>query len=124
MTDLYREEILDHYHYPNNYGRLKQVDREGSESNPMCGDRQTWQFKLDGDGVISEISFTGEGCALSIASASILSEYLKGKKIDALGKLDAEQVFDLLGFRTGPARAKCVLLPLEVLRQMNDQKHQ
>ncbi len=122
--DIYREEILDHYHDPQNYHSLSQADLEVEISNPMCGDRQTWQLKLDKDKTITEIAFTGEGCALSIASASIVSEYMKGKKLDSINSLDAEQIFNLLKFKTGPARAKCVLLPLEALRKIKDKDNQ
>ena len=117
MTDLYREEILDHYHHPHNYGRLSECDLEAENSNPVCGDRQSWQIKLDERGRVAEVAFTGVGCALSLAAGSILSRKVKGQLLEEIEAIKPEEFFDWLNLQPGPARAKCLLLPLETIKR-------
>lgn len=113
--DLYRENILDHYKNPRNFGKIQDADVTHHESNPLCGDEITIQLKLDADGKVTDARFDGVGCAISISSASMLLETLKGKSIDEIKKIDKEVIFDLLGTEVGPGRIKCALLPLKTL---------
>lgn len=113
--DMYAEEILDHYRNPRNFGRLEKPDATFSELNPLCGDKYEFQINFS-DGTVKEIKFNGDGCAISMASASMLTDFVKGKKISELKKISPEDVFKLLGITVSPARMKCALLPLSVLK--------
>ena len=112
---FYREYILDHYKNPRNYGRLEHPDITHEEDNPLCGDVVGMDFKIK-DGVIEDIRFHGRGCAISQASASLLTERLKGIALDEAKKIDKNDVLDELGIQISPARIKCALLPLKVLK--------
>lgn len=158
--DLYREEILEHWQNPQNFGKMRDADVVVEQTNPLCGDEVTFYFKLSAgpassfppvsarslgkskrDGkssvalraagnpstavtrelLIKDVSFEGEGCAISIAAASILSGVLKGKKAEKIEKMTGEDILGLLGAkRQGfpPARLRCVLLPLEAVRRI------
>ena len=115
MDDLYRDYILEHYRRPHNFGPLEQpsVTREGS--NPLCGDRLTLQLAVR-DGVVEEGGFTGRGCAISQASASLLTDEIKGKKLDEVAAFGADDLLDLLGIDISPARLKCAMLSHDTLR--------
>jgi len=115
VSDLYREHILDHYHNPRNFGTLEPHDRSFEDTNPLCGDRIRIDLRLK-DGIIQEIAFTGRGCAISQASASILTEMVKGQRLDAVKELTADDLLDELGIPISPARRKCALLSLKVLK--------
>jgi len=117
--DLYREEILEHWQNPNNFGKVADADLVIDQVNPLCGDQVTFSFKID-RGKIKDVAFTGSGCAISVASSSMLSEYIKGKSIKDLEKLTGQKVLDLIGGPVAPARLKCVFLPLEVIRKLKD----
>lgn len=119
--DLYREEILEHWQNPQNFGRMKGADLVIDQINPLCGDEVRFYFKIK-KGKIDSVSFTGNGCAISIASASILSEFIKGKKISILAKITGEDVLSLIGGPVAPARLKCAFLPLEALRKIAKSK--
>jgi len=112
---FYREYILDHYKNPRNYGRLEHPDITHEEDNPLCGDVVGMDFKIQ-DGVIEDIRFHGRGCAISQASASLLTERLKGIALDEAKKIDKNEVLGELGIQISPARIKCALLPLKVLK--------
>ena len=112
---FYREHILDHYKNPRNYGRLENPDISHEEDNPLCGDVVGMDFRLR-DGVIEEIRFHGRGCAISQASASLLSERLKGLSLEEARKISKEDVLGELGIEISPARIKCALLSLKVLK--------
>jgi len=112
---FYREYILDHYKNPRNYGRLEHPDITHEEDNPLCGDVVGMDFKIK-DGVIEDIRFHGRGCAISQASASLLTERLKGIALDQAKKIDKNDVLGELGIQISPARIKCALLPLKVLK--------
>jgi nitrogen fixation NifU-like protein len=112
---FYREYILDHYKNPRNFGRLEQPDVTHEEDNPLCGDVVGMDFRIK-DGVIEDVRFHGRGCAISQASASLLTERLKGMTLDEAKKIDKQDVLRELGIDISPARIKCALLSLKVLK--------
>ncbi len=108
--DMYQEIILDHYRSPRNFGPLPDADRAGAESNPLCGDHITLRLKLDpAHSKIETVRFEGDGCAISLASASMLTERLKGLSIDAAGQLTQADVLAALQIPLSPVRTKCAL---------------
>jgi nitrogen fixation NifU-like protein len=116
MDALYREQILDHYKHPHNFGELDDADLEFEDTNPLCGDELRVQLKTDDDGRIEAIRFSGQGCAISQASASMVSDEIKGMTPNELLRLDREFVLDLLGIDISATRMKCALLSLKVLK--------
>jgi nitrogen fixation NifU-like protein len=116
MDDLYRENILQHYKNPHNWGELSDADLEAEDLNPLCGDELKVQLKLDGDGRIADVRFSGHGCAISQASASMASDEVVGMPVEDLLKLDRDFVLDLLGIDISATRMKCALLSLKVLK--------
>ncbi len=116
MTDvLYREEILEHYKDPQNFGMLTSCDISSGQHNPFCGDEIQMYVKYHAE-MVAEIGFTGNGCALAIAAASILTEYAKGKTKKELAVFSEEDMLTLLGIEVSETRKKCALLPLAVLK--------
>ena len=108
--DMYQEVILQHYRTPKNFGPLPDANREGEESNPLCGDHITVRLKVDpGSQKISEIRFQGDGCAISVASASMMTEKVAGLTVEEAGRLTRDDVLQLLGIPLSPARIKCAL---------------
>jgi len=93
MDDFYRDYILDHYRNPRNFGTLEHSDVEAEDLNPLCGDEIRMQLKLD-DGVVTDVRFSGKGCAISQASASMLTETVKGMKLSDVAKLPKDAVLD------------------------------
>lgn len=116
MDDMYREVILDHYKNPRNYGTLDPADISYEDDNPLCGDRIRMDIRLGENETITEVAFSGQGCAISQASASMLTEYLLGKTLEEAKKLSREDILDMLGIELGPVRLKCALLSLKVLK--------
>ena len=116
MDDLYREEILQHYKRPHNWGPMDAPDLQAEDHNPLCGDQLKVMLKVDGDGTIEEVRFEGHGCAISQAAASMASDEVKGMKVDDLLHLDRSFVLDLLGIEISATRMKCALLSLKVLK--------
>ncbi len=117
MDDFYREEILEHYTHPHHYGTLENPDITHMEDNPLCGDRIRFDIQLDGDGqTVKDVRFSAMGCAISKASASMLSDLLIGRTLDEIRDLTKEDVLDELGIDLGPVRLKCALLPLKVVK--------
>jgi nitrogen fixation NifU-like protein len=116
MDDLYRELILDHYKNPHNYGTLEPADISYEDDNPLCGDRIRIDIRLDNHNRVSEVRFSGKGCAISQASASMLTDEIKGKTLEELRHFDKQDLLDLLGIPLSPARLKCALLALKVLK--------
>ena len=116
MDDLYREEILDHYHSTAHRGRLSDASATFEDDNPLCGDRVRMDVRVADDGSVAEVRFTGEGCAISQATASMLCEHVEGKAITEVTSWDKQQVLNLLGISLTPVRLKCALLPLKVLQ--------
>jgi nitrogen fixation NifU-like protein len=115
MDDLYRDYILEHYRRPHNFGVLENATATQEGANPLCGDRITLQLRVTGD-EIAAVGFTGRGCAISQASASLLTDEIKGKPVDAAVAMNATDVLELLGIEISPARMKCALLSLETLQ--------
>ena len=115
MDDLYRELILDHYQHPHNHGEIPGADISFEDSNPLCGDKIRIDIRLKGD-VVDDVKFNGKGCAISQASASMLTDEILGKSLDEIKKLDKKFILDLLGIPLGPSRIKCALLPLKVIK--------
>jgi nitrogen fixation NifU-like protein len=116
MDDLYRENILEHYKQPRNFGELEHPDLEFEDNNPLCGDELKVQLHVGDDGRISDVRFSGHGCAISQASASMASEEVVGMPVDDLIRLDRDFVLDLLGIDISATRMKCALLSLKVLK--------
>ena len=116
MDDLYRENILEHYKRPHHWGEWPEADLEAEDNNPLCGDELKVQLKVDADRRITDIAFSGQGCAISQASASMVSDEIKGMPVDELLKLDKQFVLDLLGIDISATRMKCALLSLKVLK--------
>jgi nitrogen fixation NifU-like protein len=116
MDDLYREEILQHYKRPHNWGPMDAPDLEAEDHNPLCGDQLKVMLKVDADGKVEDVRFEGTGCAISQASASMASDEVKGMAVDELLKLDRSFVLDLLGIDISATRMKCALLSLKVLK--------
>lgn len=115
MENLYREHILDHYRHPRNQGTLDDADISCEQDNPVCGDVARLDIRLK-DGRVSEARFSGRGCVISLASASMLTEEILGKTVEELKALQDEDVFRMLGITLGPVRARCGLLPLRALQ--------
>jgi nitrogen fixation protein NifU and related proteins len=116
MDDLYREQILEHYKRPHNFGRLEGADLDYEDNNPFCGDEQHVFIKLDDDGRVQEVSFEGQGCAISTAATSMLTDELEGMSREELLRLPKEFVLDLLGIDISATRMKCALLGLKIVK--------
>ena len=114
-SDIYKDIILDYYRNPRNFGDLPNPDVRAKDSNPLCGDIIEMQLKIN-DGKIEEIRFKGKGCAISQASASMLTETVKGKTLDEVKSMSKTDVLNLLGIDPGPTRIKCALLGLKVVK--------
>ena len=112
---FYREYILDHYKNPRNFGRIENPDLSHEEENPLCGDVVGIDFRVR-DGAIEDVRFHGRGCAISQASASLLTERIKDMSLEDARKIGKEDVLDELGIEISPARIKCALLSLKVLK--------
>ena len=115
MEDLYRDNIIDHYQNPRNYGVLDQPDITYEDSNPVCGDEIRMDLKVQ-DGRVVDARFQGHGCSISQASASMLTEEIIGKTLDEVKQIDKHYLLQLLGIPLGPVRLKCALLSLKVLK--------
>lgn len=114
--DIYREKLLDHYQHPRNMHELSGADAELELENVSCGDRIKVYLKLDKD-TISDVAFTGEGCAIAVASASLLSEYIKGMKFEQFAKINLKKLMQLLGVELTPTRTRCAYLCLEAMKK-------
>jgi nitrogen fixation NifU-like protein len=116
MDDFYRENILDHYRHPRNKGRLEHPTHSHEEQNPLCGDVIRIDLHVTDDNVIDQVGFEGQGCAISQAAASMLTEMIQGKTLDEVKQLGKEDILEALGIEVGPVRLKCALLSLKVLK--------
>ncbi len=113
---LYQQELMDHYQHPRNRGTMDDADFSGSGLNPSCGDSVAFQGKV-AQGVVQDIAFMGKGCVISQATASMLSEEVKGMLAADVLKLDKQFVLNLISIELGPTRLRCALLSLEALQQ-------
>lgn len=117
MQDIYMERILELYRKPLNFGEITDAEIKKTDYNPSCGDMVSIFAKVE-NGKIKDAKFKGHGCAISTASASLLTEYIKGKKIEEIEKMGQKEIFELLKLDLGknPSRVKCAMLPLTVLK--------
>jgi len=109
------DHILDHFKHPRNYKRLSEPDISHEEGNPLCGDVIRFDFKIKNKKV-NETGFSGKGCAISQASASILTEMIVDKDLESIREITADDLLEAIGMRISPVRLKCALLSLKVLR--------
>ncbi|MDX1523971.1 MAG: SUF system NifU family Fe-S cluster assembly protein [Anaerolineae bacterium] len=116
MDDFYRENILDHYRHPRNAGALEAPTHSHKEHNPLCGDVIQIDLRVNDSDQIEDIAFTGRGCAISQASASMLTEMVEGKTLNEAKQIGKEEILKALGIEIGPTRLKCALLSLKVLK--------
>ena len=116
MDDLYRDYILEHYRRPHNFGVIDNPDASYEGANPLCGDRITLMLGVK-DGIVDRVAFTGRGCAISQASASLLTDEIKGKPLAEVAAFRADDLLDLLGIEISPARLKCAMLSHETLHK-------
>ncbi len=113
--ELYAENILEHYRHPRHRGLLADADVRHEEINHSCGDKVTLSLRLH-DGCITGVGWEGEGCAVSQAGMSLLSEELMGKRVPAAASMTQKDMLDLLGVPVGPRRFKCALLGMHTLK--------
>ncbi len=116
MDDFYRDYILDHYRNPRNFGHLEHPDVVAEDTNPLCGDRIRMELLVDANGIVADVRFFGKGCAISQASASMLTETVKGRPLADVARLTKEAVLENVGIGISPARLKCAMLGLKVLK--------
>ncbi len=116
MDELYRDQILEHYKRPHNFGHLDEPDLEFEDTNPFCGDEQRVTIRLDDDGKVAEVKFEGQGCAISTAATSLLTDELTGMTQDELLTMPKETVLELLGIDISATRMKCAMLGLKVVK--------
>ncbi len=116
MSSIYSDVILDYYRYPRNKGKLAKPQIKAKDSNPLCGDIVEMQLELDGGNRVTDVKFDGHGCAISQASASMLTEMVKGKSLDEVRKISKEDILEQIGGELSAVRLKCALLSLKVLK--------
>ncbi|MGE5334137.1 MAG: Fe-S cluster assembly sulfur transfer protein SufU [Nitrososphaerota archaeon] len=117
MDDIYREYILEHFRDPRNHGHLENPTIAAADTNPLCGDRIEIDLNVGDDDRVSEVRFSGRGCAISQASASMLTERIEGATLDELRAITPHDILEMIGVPIGPARQRCALLSLRVLHQ-------
>ena len=113
--DIYREEILEHSQNPRQHGTLEHPDYTYEDANPLCGDRIRVDVKVE-DGHIADVRFSGQGCAISQAAASMLCEKVMGMELEQVKSISRDDVLEMLGIELGPVRLKCALLGLKTLK--------
>ncbi len=118
MSDhtMYRSRILEHYRDPHNRGEIDDPDIRGERANPSCGDRTEFFARVE-DGKITDARFTGKGCAICTAAASLLTEDVQGRKLDKAEELEFDDMEDLLGVEIEDNREQCATLALEALQR-------
>jgi nitrogen fixation NifU-like protein len=113
--NIYEEDILDHYQNPSNYGTLEKPDISYEDDNPLCGDKIRVDLQIE-EGIIKDVRFSGHGCTISQAAASMLTEEIKGQALEDVKKLTKDDILEMLGIPLGPVRLKCGLLALKALK--------
>jgi nitrogen fixation NifU-like protein len=116
MDDFYKEYILDHYRNPRNFGHLENPTAVAEDLNPLCGDKIQMELLVGADGKIADVRFSGKGCAISQASASMLTESIKGKTLEEVAHLSHDVVLENVGIGISPTRMKCAMLGLKVAK--------
>ncbi len=116
MDDFYKEYILDHYRNPRNFGTIEQPTATAEDLNPLCGDTIRMDLAVGEDGRVADVKFSGKGCAISQASASMLTESIKGMKLEDVARLPQDAVLENVGIGISPTRMKCAMLGLKVLK--------
>jgi nitrogen fixation NifU-like protein len=117
-SDLYREQLLDHYHNPENFGVLDNADVDIEMDNPTCGDMIHLTARLDSAGRVAEVMFEGQGCVISMASASMFTEHVKGKTLEEITAMGLAEIQEMMGgVKLSMGRVKCALLPLNAMKQ-------
>ena len=116
MDELYRDQILEHYKRPHNFGVVESADLEFEDTNPFCGDEQHVTIKLDAEDRVAEVAFEGKGCAISTAATSLLTDELIGMTREELLRLPKEYVLELLGIDISATRMKCAMLGLKIVK--------
>lgn len=111
------QSIIDHAKHPHNFGELPQATNIIKEGNQGCGDLIQLYLQIE-EGIVVDVKFKGLGCSLSVASASLLTDYIKGKTVSKVKEIDSRKMFELLGTEVSPGRLRCVLLPLEALKKL------
>lgn len=115
--DLYAEEIISHYEHPHNKGKVDNPSVSLHRDNPTCGDEMTIYLAVDKSGKIADVKFEGTGCAISMASASMMTDFVKGKSLDEVENLGVKDLIELIGIDPGPARLKCATLSLRAIKE-------
>jgi nitrogen fixation NifU-like protein len=115
LDDFYRQNILDHYQNPRNFGTLDNPDISAEDSNPLCGDKIRMDLRVK-NGTIEDVRFSGVGCSISRAAASMLTEEVRGKTLEEVKAIGRDEVLEMLGIELGPVRLKCALLALKTLK--------
>jgi nitrogen fixation NifU-like protein len=113
--EMFRENILEHYRHPRNQGTLEHPDITYEDANPLCGDHIRMDLRVK-DGKIDAVRFSGHGCSISQAAASMLSERIEGRPLEEVRKLTRDDMLEMLGIELGPVRLKCALLALKTLK--------
>jgi len=116
MDDFYKDYILEHYRQPRNFGELEGATATAEDLNPLCGDRIRFQLRVNEKGIVEDVRFSGRGCAISQASASMLTETIKGMSLEEVARMDQQVVLDNVGIGISPARMKCAMLGLKVAK--------
>jgi len=116
MDDFYKENILDHYRHPRNTGILAEATHTHESHNPLCGDVIRIDLHVNDDDIVDRVVFEGKGCAISQASASMLTEMVQGKPLAEVKNISKDEILEMLGIEIGPVRMKCALLSLKTLK--------
>lgn len=116
MDSIYRENILEHSKRPQNKGHLDPYDYAFEDTNPLCGDEVRIELRVDDNGTVTDVAFDGQGCAISQASASMLTEMILGMHVDEIKTMPKEELLEEVGIELSPARLKCALLSFNVLK--------
>ncbi len=116
-NSIYTPILIDHYKNPHNFGNLENKTHIGEMRNRSCGDELTFQLKINKNRIVEEAKFSGQGCALTIATASLLSEQLRGMSVDDIEKLNLESANALLQINISPSRITCVMLPIQAAQK-------
>ena len=116
MDDFYKENILDHYRHPRHTGTLEEPTHTHESHNPLCGDVLRIDLHVNENNIVDQVTFEGKGCAISQASASMLTEMIEGKSLDDVKNIGKDDILEMLGIEIGPVRMKCALLSLKTLK--------